>query len=193
MSSNQAEGLLGRLHRGEPAAAAELYTVYSAYLRAVVRRQLSARLRTQFDSADVAQSVWAQIVRKLSSTGWCVENEGQLRALLGVIARRRLYTRARSPAAGMAMAVEGLDLLPAPGQPRPSEVAQADELWATLLHLCPPEHREVLHLRREGFALVEIAARTGLHEGSIRRILRRLSRELALQTRPLPPGTEAAP
>ena len=31
----------------------------------------------------------------------------------------------------------------------------------------------------------EIAARTGLHEGSVRRILRRLSRELALRHEPL--------
>ena len=47
-----------------------------------------------------------------------------------------------------------------------------------MLDLCPPEHHEVLVLRREGLPLVEIAARTGLHEGSVRRILRRLAREL---------------
>ena len=40
---------------GETAAAAELYMAYAVYLRAVVRRQLSAQLRTQFDSADIVQ------------------------------------------------------------------------------------------------------------------------------------------
>jgi RNA polymerase sigma-70 factor (ECF subfamily) len=37
-------------------------------------------------------------------------------------------------------------------------------------------------LKREGLPLTEIAARTGLHEGSVRRILRRLSRDLAMQS-----------
>jgi RNA polymerase sigma-70 factor (ECF subfamily) len=50
-----------------------------------------------------------------------------------------------------------------------------------MLQLCPPEHRAVLCLRRDGLPLAEIAARTGLHEGSVRRILRRLVRELALE------------
>jgi RNA polymerase sigma-70 factor (ECF subfamily) len=193
MTSDEAKGLLGRLGRGEAAAAGELYTAYAAYLRTVVRRQLSARLRTQFDSTDVVQSVWVRVVRRLASAGWRVESEGQLRTLLGVIARRRLYTRARSrsaPGAEGAPTGEGLDALPATGQPRPSEVAQADELWETLLQICPPEHRDVLRLRREGLALAEIAARTGLHEGSVRRILRRLSRELAL---PAQPPTDPGP
>ena len=195
MTSDHTEGLLGRLSRGETAAAAELYSAYAVYLRAVVRRQLSAQLRTQFDSADVVQSVWVQIVRRIASAGCQVETEGQLRALLGVIARRRLLTRARSPsalAAGKALRGDGLDALPATGQPRPSEVAQANELWQTMLRLCPPEHRDVLRLRREGLALTEIAVQTGLHEGSVRRILRQLSRELALRAKPLPAETGAA-
>jgi RNA polymerase sigma-70 factor (ECF subfamily) len=49
----------------------------------------------------------------------------------------------------------------------------------------------VLVLRREGLPLAEIAARTGLHEGSVRRILRRLARELALRAEPLTPEPEA--
>ena len=61
--------------------------------------------------------------------------------------------------------------------------------WATMLDLCPSEHHPVLVLRREGLPMAEIAARTGLHEGSVRRILRRLARELALKAEPL--GAEA--
>jgi RNA polymerase sigma-70 factor (ECF subfamily) len=70
-------------------------------------------------------------------------------------------------------------------------VVQAEELWDTMLDLCPPEHHPVLVLRREGLPLAEIAARTGLHEGSVRRILRRLARELALRAEPLTPEPEA--
>ncbi len=69
--------------------------------------------------------------------------------------------------------------MPPSDQPRPSEVAQADELWEMMMSLCPPAHRELLHLKRQGLPLKEIAARTGLHEGSIRRILYDLARRLA--------------
>jgi len=66
------------------------------------------------------------------------------------------------------------------GQPRPSEVAQANELWANLLALCPPQYHELLRLKRQGFSLANIAARTGLHEDSVRRIIRKLARQFAV-------------
>ncbi len=181
------DDLLGQLSRGEVEAAEALFEAYAPYLRAVVRRQLSDRLRAKFDSADVVQSVWVQVVRRLGRDGWLVRDEGQLRALLATIARRRLITRVRrhDRAEDAGAAVEDWDTIPAVRHPRPSEVAQADELWAKMLRLCPPEHHPVLALRRQGLSLVEIAARTGLHEGSVRRVLRRLSRELALREEPL--------
>jgi RNA polymerase sigma-70 factor (ECF subfamily) len=73
-----------------------------------------------------------------------------------------------------------LEMLPAPA-PGPSEVVEAEELWQKMLSLCPPRHHELLRLRRMGLPLGEVAARTGMHEGSVRRILRRLARQLALQ------------
>src|SRR5262249_53196731 len=69
-------------------------------------------------------------------------------------------------------------LPPAP-QPPPSECAQADDVWHKLLALCPPEHHEVLRLRRRGLTRAEIAAPTRPHHGSARRILRGLARQLA--------------
>jgi RNA polymerase sigma-70 factor (ECF subfamily) len=54
-----------------------------------------------------------------------------------------------------------------------------------MLALCPPAHHDVLRLKRQGLPLVVIAARTGLHEGSIRRILRQLARQLAVRAGPL--------
>ncbi len=44
-------------------------------------------------------------------------------------------------------------------------------------------HREILFLKRQGLLLTEIAARTGYHEGSIRRILYDLARRLAVRRR----------
>src|SRR5262249_43435043 len=71
--------------------------------------------------------------------------------------------------------------VPQARDPRPSEVAQADDLWQQMLALCPPTHHELLRLKRQGASLAEIASRTGLHESSVRRILYDLARKLAFQ------------
>jgi RNA polymerase sigma factor (sigma-70 family) len=193
MADTPADALIDRLARGDMQAAGALFDAYAPYLRALVRRQLSDQLRAKFDSADVVQSVWVQVVRRLGRDGWSVDDEARLRALLATIARRRLLTRVRQLSAGVAAEKAGpdaADAVPDDSRPRPSEVVQAAELWDTMLELCPPEHHPVLLLRREGLPLAEIAARTGLHEGSVRRILRRLARELALREEPLAPEPE---
>jgi RNA polymerase sigma-70 factor (ECF subfamily) len=184
MLSSPAEDLLARLGRGEIEAAEGLFAAYAPFLRAIVRCQLSDRVRAKFDSTDVVQSVWVQVVRQLGREGWQINDEGQLRALLVTIARRRLVTRIRQYArllGGEQTVDSGLEAVPDFRQPRPSEVAQAEDLWSRMLNLCSPDHHSVLELRREGLPLAEIATRTGLHEGSVRRIIRRLSRDLALQ------------
>ena len=194
MAEPPADALIDQLARGDMQAAGALFDAYAPYLRALVRRQLSDQLRAKFDSADVVQSVWVQVVRRLGRDGWSVDDEARLRALLATIARRRLLTRVRQLSAGVAAEKAGPDeaeAVPDDGRPRPSEEVQAQELWATMLDLCPPEHHPVLVLRREGLPLTEIAARTGLHEGSVRRILRRLARELALRAEPLAAEAEA--
>lgn len=183
------DGLLDRMARGDAAAAEELFAEYGPYLRAVVRRRMADRVRAKFDSADVVQSVWVQVVRRLQRDGWPVNSEAELKGLLATIARRRLVSRVRKDAASLARgheAAEALADVPAVVD-RPSEAAQANDVWAKLLALCPPEHQQVLRLRAEGLPLEEIASRTGLHEGSVRRILRQLSRSLA-QASAIPAG-----
>ena len=59
-------------------------------------------------------------------------------------------------------------------------MAQANETWQRLLRLGGPAYGELLRLRRLGLTLDEVAARTGMHEGSVRRALRQLARRLAL-------------
>jgi RNA polymerase sigma-70 factor (ECF subfamily) len=82
---------------------------------------------------------------------------------------------------------------PRTDQPRPSEVAQGEELWQRMLESCPPAHQEILRLKREGFPLTEIAVRTGLHEGSIRRILYNLASRLAVPRRTTGSSLSASP
>ena len=63
---------------------------------------------------------------------------------------------------------------------RASESFKADELWHRMLEVCPPAHYDLLRLKREGASLAEIAARTGLHPSSIRRILYDIARRIAV-------------
>jgi RNA polymerase sigma-70 factor (ECF subfamily) len=94
------------------------------------------------------------------------------------VTRNRFVDRVRQHQAATEQQRELVDSTPAAG-PAPSEEAQAAELWEQLLGLCPPAHRELLRLKREGYSLAEIAAQTGLHPSSARRILYDLARELA--------------
>jgi RNA polymerase sigma-70 factor (ECF subfamily) len=184
--------LLEKLNGGDAAAVEQAFLAYEPFLRLVVRRQLPPALRARLDSADVVQSAWADLVVGFREAGWRFPDANHLRAFLVKVTCNRLRDRLRQSRASL-QRTQPLDeaspeQLPATAQPRPSEHAQAAECWERLLELCPPEHHEVLRLRRDGLTRGEIAARTGLHEGSVRRILRRLAREAAF-----PAAADAVP
>jgi RNA polymerase sigma factor (sigma-70 family) len=179
--------LLVRLTRGETDAAVEVFLTFEPVLRAMVRRWLTPRLRVKFDSMDVVQSVWADLLDGFDAARWRFSDREHLRAYLARVTYNHFVNNCRRH--GRALERER-PLAPSPGgpsgplaipscQPRPSELAQAGELWDLLNGLCPPAHRELLRLKRQGFPLAEIAARTGLHESSVRRILYDLARRLA--------------
>src|SRR4029077_21038523 len=62
-----------------------------------------------------------------------------------------------------------------------SESFQADEFWRQMLEVCPPAHYELLELKRQGASLAEIAARTHLHQSSVRRILYDIARRIGIR------------
>jgi RNA polymerase sigma factor (sigma-70 family) len=148
---------------------------------------LSGALRTKLDSMDIVQSVWADVLSGFRDAGWRFADRYHFRAFLVRVARNRLIDRRRQLERAIeserALDETAAEELPKARDPRPSEVAQGNELWKRMLEQCPPPHREVLVLKRQGLLLAEIAARTGLHEGSIRRILYDLARRLAVARR----------
>jgi RNA polymerase sigma-70 factor (ECF subfamily) len=175
--------LLEKLSSGDGAAAEQVFRSYEPYLRMVVRRHLSPELRAKFDSLDVVQSVWVHMLGRFREAGRRFTDVGHLRAFLVQVTRHRLIDRLRRHRHTLEreQPLEGTgfeEVLPGDG-PQPAEVLQADELWEQLLDLCPPAHREILHLKRAGALTGEVATRTGLNEGSVRRILSALARRLA--------------
>jgi DNA-directed RNA polymerase specialized sigma24 family protein len=179
MTDAPIDELLVRLRAGDPAAAGELYGAFEPFLRGLVRRRLPARARGRFDSADVLQSAWASLLDGLRDGRWRFADVAHLRAFLARVVLCRLYDRARPAVAQIdrEVALAGWD--PAGPEPRPSEHARAGATWDQLLAVCPPEHRPILHLRRDGHSCEEIGERTGLHPGSVRRVLRHLARRAA--------------
>jgi RNA polymerase sigma-70 factor (ECF subfamily) len=196
MNSDHLDELIERLNGGDMAAAERAFLAYEPYLRMVVRRQLSGPLRSKLDSVDIVQSVWADVLGGFQQAGWRFNDRSHLRAFLLKVVRHRLIDRRRQHSRAMAqersLAETAPEDLPLADQPRPSEVAQGNELWKRLLEQCPPAHREILTLKREGFPLAEIARRTGLHEGSIRRILYDLASRMDLPRRTVSNSLAAA-
>ena len=178
--------LLEKLNGGDEVAAQQVFITYEPYLRKVVRRLLPAELRAKFDSVDVFQSVCGDVLVAFRQGGMRFQTVAQLRAFLIKATRNRFIDRMRQhrTAAHLERPLHDAEpaALPLSPQPRPSESAAAAELWERLLLLCPPEHHQLLHLRRQGASASEIAKRVNIHEGSVRRILRELSLRLALNT-----------
>jgi RNA polymerase sigma factor (sigma-70 family) len=181
------DNVLAELCSGDQAAAQQVFLAYEPYLRKAIRRQLPAPLRSKFDSEDILQSVWADVLRGFREAGYCFLDADHLRGFLYIATRNRLIDRMRQhhraaereEPLGEGDEQHALASL----EPRPSEAAQALDLWQRLLAQCPPEHRPILELKRQGYSLGEIADRTGLHPDSVRRILRTLARQLAFASR----------
>jgi len=187
MTAEPLDQLVERLCRGDISAADALYGEFERYLRLVVRRSLPRRLRTKFDSVDVVQSVWADLIVGLRAARWQFAGPNQLRAFLIKATRNRLIDRVRQQRAAVEHERSLNDSVAArrstSRDPSPSQHAQAEDLWQRLLALCPPEHHALLRMKGDGLPLATIAERTGLHVDSVRRVLRRLARQLSLEPR----------
>jgi RNA polymerase sigma factor (sigma-70 family) len=182
------EALLVRLNAGDRQAVKQLFLAFEPYMRMVIRRRISGSLRAKFDSADVVQSVWADFVVGLEKSKWTFDNLDQFRAFLVKMTRNRFIDRLRTHRESLRREVtlpaDNVDALPADRCPRVSENFYADELWQQMLRVCPAAHYKLLELKRQGASIAEIAERTGLHEGSVRRILYEIARRVARLRQP---------
>ena len=187
MNPEALEPLLEHLCQGDMDAAKKVFLACEPYLRRIVRRQMPARLQAKFDSIDVVQSVWADLLHGYRAGAWHFEDLQRFQAFLVQVTRNRFNDKFRKYRVSLEKE-QRLDALhtsemPACSQPRGPELMEAEELWDRMLALCPAEHQELLRLKRQGLAMEDLVERTGLHPGSIRRIFRNLARDLALHGR----------
>ncbi len=181
--SGPLDALLAKLNAGDPAAAEQVFLTFEPYLRMVIRRRLSNGLRAKFDSSDIVQSVWADVLDGLRKSKWSFHDVDQLRAFLVKMTRNRFIDRIRQHRTALerevTMPQHDMDVLAAEQSARVSENFYADELWRQMLDVCPPAHYQVLHLKRQGASIADIARHSGLHEGSVRRILYDIAHRVA--------------
>jgi RNA polymerase sigma factor (sigma-70 family) len=175
------DDLLAQLSSGDAGAVQRLFLASEPYLRMVVRRHLTADLRVRFDSLDIVQSIWADLLPDFQIGRWRFGSPQQLQAFLVRVTRNRLIDRVRQQQTSLRREQRiAVDLQEHPTTPDLAcRQLEAEEMWQRLLALCPERHRSLLELKRQGLSLSEVAQRTGLHEGSVRRILAELAARLA--------------
>ncbi len=188
MNADPLDNVLEQLNRGDNLAAEKIFRDFEPFLRAMVRRRLTSPLRAKFDSMDVVQSAWSELLEGFRSGAREFKDLSHLRAFLARVTYNHFVNQCRHNSAALereeAFRTDECQTIPASAQPRPSQEAQADELWDTLVDLCPPQHRKILELKRQGLTLAEIAEHVELHEGSVRRVLYDLAKRLAARTGP---------
>jgi RNA polymerase sigma factor (sigma-70 family) len=193
MTHQPLESVLDKLCSGDRAAAERVFLEFEPYLRMVVRKKLPSRLRAKFDSVDIVQSIWADLLRGFREAGWRFADEAHLRAFLVRLTRHRFIDRFRRHRTAIARERPLGEITPAEEPrsrlPSPSELVQADELSQQMLALCAPAHREIVRLRLRGLPVAEIANRTGLHIGSVHRVLHDLACRVAVERQTLAPAS----
>ncbi len=185
ISDENVEGLIRRLNEGDVQVAEQLFLYFEPYLRMVVRRRIQPKMRSKFDSTDILQSVWANLITNLSGSGYHFDNKDHLRNFLNRAVVNKFHDQyrhfRREISHQNSLGESELSEIPAINLERPSQIAQHDELWQQMLNACPEKHRDILQFRRDGLRIAEIADRTGLHPSSVRRILYDLARTLKSQ------------
>lgn len=169
--------LLTAARAGDEEALEAIHRRFAPAVLARVRSRLPSDLRRLYDTADIAQSVFAEVLRDLQR----FEDRGELRfrhwlyrkAESGVWAKLRREFGARGQRRQVLLGDDARASLPA-RDTTPSAAASVREERARVtraLEQLAPSQRSVIHLRtHEGLAFADIAARLGLPTADAARV-----------------------
>jgi RNA polymerase sigma-70 factor (ECF subfamily) len=159
--------LLERIRLGDEDAARELVQRYESAIRVAVRTHLSdPRLKRQFDSLDVCQSVLASFFVNMTAGAYDVHAPAQLLALLTKMAQNKLNTRIRDQFRKRrdvrrlgAVTIE--DAMVASADPGPARQLEERDLLDRALQMMTPEIRAIAVRRMDGQLWPTIAEALG--------------------------------
>jgi RNA polymerase sigma-70 factor (ECF subfamily) len=183
--------LIRRVRAGDQEAAAELVRNYEPAIRRTVRIRLKDnRLRRQFDSMDVCQSVLASFFVRAALGQFDLERSEQLLALLAALVRNKVAARAAHEGAGKRdyrRAGAGLDAaagVPV-SAPAPGGRLETQDLLEEARRRLTEEERRLLDLRASDLEWADIAAQLGGTPEALRkklaRAVNRVAEELGLE------------
>ncbi len=182
--------LISRLKAGDDSAVGGLLRGFEGDVRLIVRARLPQSLRNQFDSMDFVQAVWASVLVGPDAAEPAFESPRHFLGYLAGVAqnkvweeyRRRTRTRKYELAREERMQVRpgGFDETRelAATDPTPSQEAQATDRLKQILKGRTPQEAEAIELRRQGLTFEEIAARTQMHERTVRRLITELREQM---------------
>ena len=174
--------LLGRVREGSEDAAWELVNRYGDAIRRAVRRALSVRLRSKFDSLDFVQLVWCsffkardQVVRFSRPEDLAAFLVAMARNKVGMEVRRRLMSEKYNVNREQTLsALPATADPPAHGDSSPVEAAIAREQWNRLIAEQPDRNRQIISLRLQGLTYQDIAESLNIAQCTVQRFLKRL-------------------
>jgi RNA polymerase sigma factor (sigma-70 family) len=179
-TGNEFEQLMERVRTGDPEAGREIFERYGKAIQMVVRYHMDRRLRSQFDSLDFAQDVWASFFR-MPAEDFSFQTPEELMAFLSRVlhykmidAYRKSCRRSKKSGRKFRRIQSNIDQQPA-RQPTPSQVAIGEEEWRRLLMNKPPKIQRALEMLRDGYSRREIAEHLDIHPKKIQRLLKRLN------------------
>jgi len=172
-----------RWQAGDEQAAAQLYHRYVERLVAVARRRLSSKLAARLDAEDIVQSVFRSFFGRAQQGKFVFKEADDIWKLLVQITIHKTlkqvdFHRRGKRDAGVEVASSApqgnLLLTYLARDPTPEEAAIfMDELEHYLQRL-RPEDRQIIEMRLEGYESLEIAAKLGISDRKIRRLLERM-------------------
>lgn len=180
--SNEFGELMQRVQEHSQGAIQQLLERYGRHILRIVRRHLNQKVRAKFDSADFVQAVWASFfARPLNQDKF--PQSGALGVFLAEMAqhkvvdmvRQRLHTQKYdiNRERPLETLPHGADALVS-SAPTPEAMAIAREEWAKYVANFPTEQQPVVKSFGAGYSAREIAAKTGVTERTVHRIIKRV-------------------
>lgn len=180
--NDQFHVLMQQVESGSNDAIRVMMETYGSHILRTIRRRLNRHLRSQFDSCDFHQAVWASFFTHQSRPKF--ETEEDLVKFLHRVAgnkvidecRRQLQTQKRDLRQEYSLfdSQTQQDRPIKANVPTPSEVLVAREQVDKMTEGQPEYYRRILELRTSGATVQEIASETGIHRRTVNRVLKRL-------------------
>jgi RNA polymerase sigma factor (sigma-70 family) len=171
--------LVWRASQGDEAASAELVREFEPFLQRVARIRMRKRgdydrLRREFGSSDVCQSVFKSLFRGLKHNRYAFTGPDDLKKLLQTMVRFNIATKARRSAVrlrALISEIEELDL--SDDRPPPDEEVADRELIEAIQEEFSEEELQILTLWLDDLKWAQIGERLGENPDAIRFRLRR--------------------